>query len=258
MRYEDETERATCPNHGVRLVLDHDTTMGPDPWATERLDCGCELLDVGDGPIVLGCWSNMRRRAVERAEQDRPDSPFQVVGSATYDEATDSLTGFEWDPSERPDSPPMPSQREMLAAYYAAEPPHHRSLMEPCAECGAEWQPSAIEDGSYVIVHRDGCQWFEPGLDLNEHVVGRDEGHASIKALAVVLGWIAVLMLVVWVPLQHGRIERARACRHAVVESPHLVGLDYHDGAWWRPDGRLVAFAPSEDSPAYELKGCDR
>lgn len=41
---EHETERATCPNHGLQLVIRHYPSQGPDPYDIEVCACGCHLL----------------------------------------------------------------------------------------------------------------------------------------------------------------------------------------------------------------------
>jgi len=38
-----------CPDHGCQRVLDTGTTGGSDPWSTDKLECGCEILDMGVG-----------------------------------------------------------------------------------------------------------------------------------------------------------------------------------------------------------------
>jgi len=222
----------TCPNgHGFRPVIGNGV-CGPDhdPSATDELGCGCSVLGFGrddPGPYFVGVWSNARHREAEA----------QRIAELAED-ALDAVRPYVEVQDEHPEG-------------------HLAGHDFPCNGCGARWQPSAIEDGAWVILHRPGCTYFEPGLADNEHFVGRrDRGAATVKVLASVLCWIAALLLVVWVPLNHGKVERARACRHAVVESPHLVGLDYHDGRWWQRDGRLVAYAPTEDSTAYVLEGC--
>lgn len=46
-----------CPKHGDQRVVGQGTTGGPDPWSTDKLECGCEILDMGVGYVrIIRKW----------------------------------------------------------------------------------------------------------------------------------------------------------------------------------------------------------
>jgi hypothetical protein len=46
---EPEIPTNTCPNHGEQIITGRTATKGADPYAVDRLACGCAVVCMGPG-----------------------------------------------------------------------------------------------------------------------------------------------------------------------------------------------------------------
>ncbi len=45
----DPVDTDTCPEHGTQEVTSYMSSKGPDPYAINKLKCGCRVICVGPG-----------------------------------------------------------------------------------------------------------------------------------------------------------------------------------------------------------------
>jgi hypothetical protein len=49
----EDPETDDCPDHGEQVVTGHRATPGSDPYDVSELACGCDVINLGDGNVVI-------------------------------------------------------------------------------------------------------------------------------------------------------------------------------------------------------------